>query len=52
MIGRSGEYDRWNNMIQRCTNPKATSYEYYGGRGIAVCDRWRYGENGLSGAEC
>lgn len=29
-------------MIQRCYNPKATGYAKYGGRGIAVCDRWRY----------
>jgi hypothetical protein len=27
-------------MIQRCSNPKATRYERYGGRGIKVCDRW------------
>jgi len=28
-------------MITRCTNPKATRYQYYGGRGIKICDRWR-----------
>ena len=28
-------------MIQRCTNPGASRYNRYGGRGIAVCDRWR-----------
>jgi hypothetical protein len=28
-------------MIQRCTNPKVPNWEYYGGRGITVCDRWR-----------
>lgn len=28
-------------MTQRCLNPKATDYSYYGGRGITVCDRWR-----------
>lgn len=33
-------YDTWNSMIQRCTNPKAMYYEYYGGRGISVCDEW------------
>ncbi len=27
--------------IQRCTNPKATKYPLYGGRGITVCDRWK-----------
>ena len=30
-----------SGMIQRCTNPKATRYNRYGGRGITVDDRWR-----------
>ncbi len=30
----------WSLMLQRCENPKATSYERYGGRGISVCDEW------------
>jgi hypothetical protein len=34
-------YRSWLSMIQRCTNPKAPMYGYYGGRGIHVCDRWR-----------
>jgi hypothetical protein len=33
-------YPTWNMMINRCTNPKASHYQYYGGRGIKVCDRW------------
>lgn len=28
-------------MLTRCFNPKATRFENYGGRGIAVCDSWR-----------
>ena len=28
------------SMIQRCTNPNSTSYKYYGGRGITICDEW------------
>lgn len=35
------EYGSWKSMVQRCTNPNATGYESYGGRGITVCDRWR-----------
>lgn len=34
-------YDRWRGMISRCYNPKMHAYPNYGGRGIAVCDRWR-----------
>lgn len=33
-------YVRWYNMIQRCRNPKAYGYRYYGKRGIRVCTRW------------
>jgi hypothetical protein len=31
----------YKNMLRRCYNTNAAGYEYYGGRGIAVCDRWR-----------
>ena len=37
---RSPTYNSWSNMIQRCSNPHATDYHLYGGKGIAVCDRW------------
>lgn len=37
----------WLCMIQRCTNPKATQYKDYGGRGITVCDEWLDPENGF-----
>lgn len=33
-------YKTWQGMIQRCTNPNNDGYKGYGGRGIAVCDRW------------
>ena len=35
------EYDVWQHMIYRCTNPKCKQYKHYGGRGITVCDEWR-----------
>ncbi len=28
-------------MKDRCHNPRTRQYGDYGGRGIAVCDRWR-----------
>lgn len=30
----------WRAMKTRCTNPAASNYEIYGGRGVKVCDRW------------
>lgn len=35
------EYRVWRSMIARCENPSLRDYEYYGGRGITVCSRWR-----------
>lgn len=33
-------YNVWKNMVQRCMNIDHPSYEYYGGRGITVCQEW------------
>jgi hypothetical protein len=33
-------YGTHRAMLQRCTNPNAVNYQYYGGKGITVCDRW------------
>ena len=41
-------YNVWNSMRQRCGNPIAASYPYYGGRGITVCERWALFDNFLS----
>jgi hypothetical protein len=32
---------RWGQMVRRCHDPKSPKYADYGGRGIAVCERWR-----------
>ena len=34
-------YGTWRGMVSRCYNQKSPIYKYYGGRGIAMCDRWR-----------
>lgn len=31
----------WGSMVERCENPNSKSYKNYGGRGIAVCERWK-----------
>lgn len=38
----SATYTVWHGMIQRCTNPNNPSWKNYGGRGITICDRWRF----------
>ena len=38
---RTAEFRAWQNMIERCTNPKAPKFKNYGGRGIAVCEKWK-----------
>ena len=30
----------WCGMKERCTNPNADNYKWYGERGISVCDDW------------
>ena len=39
------EYRTWSSMLTRCGNPKCQQYPNYGGRGITVCERWRYFDN-------
>lgn len=46
------EHNIWNGMLGRCHNPNDRGYHRYGGRGIYVCDRWRFGENDKSAYEC
>jgi hypothetical protein len=41
-----GKYERlykvWDGIKQRCYNTKCPEYDKYGGRGIKMCDEWRY----------
>lgn len=34
-------YSIWKNMLSRCGNPNKPDYQYYGARGIEVCDEWK-----------
>ena len=44
---RSPTYLTWVSMLQRCENPEATSYEFYGAIGIKVCEAWHTFESFL-----
>ena len=47
-MSRTPEYKAWKNMKDRCFNPNHKNYSHYGGRGIAVCDRWLNLDNFLT----
>jgi hypothetical protein len=34
-------YAVWQAMLARCYNPGHDAFDWYGGRGVRVCDRWR-----------
>ena len=34
------EYRSWQMMKNRCLNPNARDYVYYGAKGVTVCKRW------------
>lgn len=46
--GPSKTYTSWANMLRRCDDSTGRDFEYYGGRGISVCERWRSFENFLA----
>lgn len=35
-------YSVWYNMINRCHNPNNPHYFRYGGKGVEVCEEWRF----------
>lgn len=39
-------------MISRCYRESIGSYAKYGGKGITVCDRWRFGDETNNGWTC
>lgn len=42
---KSKIYHIWIQMHYRCRNKNATGYKHYGGRGIAVCNKWHEFKN-------
>lgn len=36
----TAEYRSWSAMRTRCRNPNDSAFPDYGGRGIAICERW------------
>jgi hypothetical protein len=47
-LSKTPTYDVWVNMLSRCRNPNASSYERYGAKGIGVCGSWLKFENFLA----
>jgi hypothetical protein len=40
LMSYTPEHRAWSSMKNRVCNPNVIGYNYYGGRGITVCDRW------------
>lgn len=51
-MSKTSTYGIWRGVKNRCLNSNVKGFSNYGGRGIAICDRWNIGENGKSGFEC
>lgn len=46
------EYRTWANMLDRCRNPNHPQFHYWGGKGVAVCERWKVFKNFLADMGC
>ncbi len=46
-LSKTRLYTIFSGMKQRCYNPNAEHFKFYGGRGIAICDEWM-GEHGVN----
>lgn len=45
---RTPTYSVWSAMMARCNTRTNNAFHEYGGRGIAVCERWKLFENFLA----
>jgi hypothetical protein len=41
-MSRHPLYQTWAQMVHRCHDSEYEAFHNYGGRGISVCERWRY----------
>ncbi len=39
-MSHSKLYCKWNSMRRRCNEETHQAYQYYGGKGIHICDEW------------
>jgi hypothetical protein len=46
------EYRVYRQMLDRCHLECAPNYQFYGAKGVSVCERWRFGMDGMTGFEC
>lgn len=46
--GPSRTWHTWKGMKARCNNPNQPTFEWYGARGIKICQRWHIFENFLA----
>lgn len=56
-LRRTREYKIWSAMKYRCQSASSPAYKDYGGRGVAVCDRWGdfaafYADMGVAPENC
>lgn len=40
-LSRTREYRIWGTMLTRCLNSGHPTFQFYGARGVGVCQRWR-----------
>lgn len=40
-LSKTPTYGSWQAAKERCHNPNAEAFKYYGARGITMCDAWR-----------
>jgi len=41
-LSATSEHRVWRHMLSRCYNDRVPEYKNYGGRGIIICERWKY----------